>query len=114
MPRPLTCGPTTPGPAAGMPLIPVARATRPPTCFLPEKWGSQVCLPLGCREDESLARPEPQCGPSWDHARLRQEACVDPAYSSDTVRLFPIYRLKKVRVCWEVKRPQEAGLQLPP
>ena len=39
---------------------------------------------------------------------------MDPAYSSDTVRLFPIYRLKKVRVCWEVKRPQEAGLQLPP
>lgn len=50
----------------------------------------------------------------WDRARLQQEACVDPAYSSDTGGLFPIYRLKKVRVCWEVKRRQEAGQQLPP
>ena len=37
VPRPLTWGPTTQGRAAGVLLIHVARATRSPTCFLPEK-----------------------------------------------------------------------------
>ena len=92
------CSPPDLRPAAGTLLIHMVRTMRPPTCFLPENWGSQACLPPGCREDEGLARPEPQCGPGQDCARLCQEACVDPAYGSETVRLFPIYRLKKVRV----------------